>query len=226
MQDTKVIWNAGGQALAIDKTFSVEGYIYGDMQAQITAQMVALQNALSIQNQTLVLLQDTGAPSATLLTPAGAISGVQVHGGPSFPRYQGAEYATYRWFTATFYASYPFGNARAFLMDFHEQVEVWGGPSKYASRESITPGGGQVQMVYAATNFHCRQSGEAIGYLSYPPTAPPLFSIPTLVPPKISRRSPRRRSTGSYQEFPITWEFEWASPGPLQVATIVPNLWV
>jgi hypothetical protein len=226
MQDSKVTWNRGGQALATDKTFGVEGYIYGDTQAQVTAAMLVLQKALSVQNQTLVLLQDNGAPSATILSPAGSLTGVQVHAGPSYPRYQGPEYVNQRWFTATFFATYPAPTSANMLWDFHESIEQWGGGPLYVSRDA-TNGDGQVQLVCEATNFHATQQGEAIGYRTYPVAAPPLFPNNFLSPPRIGRRSPKRRSIGNFTEYPVTWQYEFASPAstPLSVTPIIPHFW-
>ncbi len=219
--DIQETWNEGGQLLERTWRAHVTGYLAVNGQADCTQQMSAMDTALKVPYQDFVLLQDSGAQSATLLLNSGSITGVRVTHGPNFPKSDGAEYATERYFEFDVEASYPMSFATNFLVRFRETLEGWGGGPQYNVLPALnTPG--QRQLIYPLVPFEGVQRGEAVGYLAYPPALPPIWPFALNEPGKITRRDPQRRGKG-YSEYPVSWEYHYKWPFPL---VGFPNRWL
>jgi hypothetical protein len=218
----EVAWNEGGQPYARKRRFEVQGRLFVDGQADASAKINALRNALDVQFLDLVFRHDDGTASADVLTNTGSSTGVRSLGA-SFPEAEGPEYATIRTFRCAFEAEYPLSGTAGLLLSFRETLTFRGGGAVYVVLPAIS-GGAQRQLVYPAggTAYEATQEGEAVGYLDWPVIPGPLFPDALKQAPEVSRASPKRVGAG-YQEYATRWSYAYESTVPL-VGT--PNLWL
>lgn len=215
-----VMWNQGGQPYAQKRSFSVEGYLSGDGQADLTQKENALRTAFAQSYPNLYFLQDSGQNSADILPNAGSITGVRITHF-AFPKANGPEYATIRSFSFTAEAEYPIPNTGNLLLNFTESLTFWGGGPIYAHRLAIN-GPPQKQLIYPQSTFSCTQVGMSVGYRAYPSVSPAKFPGALKEAPRISQKSPTRMGNG-YQGYEVNWSYLFESAGPL---VAVPTLWV
>jgi hypothetical protein len=203
------------------RILEVTGYLEADGQAALTAAQIALENALKVPYQDLVLYQDGGAVSATLLRNQGSLGGVVITSGPHFTESKPSEYATVRKFKFTAEAECPITNPVSALISFSEKMTYSGGGPLYVMKRAIN-GPPQRQMVYPATEYVVSQTGEAVGYMSYPTAPPPRWPAALKETPVISRVSPMRIGLSGYRDYRITWDYKFESVTPLIGA---PTVW-
>lgn len=213
--------NRGGQIYSQRKRFTIQGYLAGDGQAELTLKENALKTALARPYQDLLFLKDDGSASSEVLLNATSITGVLVTDGPHFQTTQGPEYATLRTFTFTAEAEYPVPEGSNYLLDFNETLSFEGGGPLYIHRRAIN-GPPQKQLVYPATEYKVTQTGRAIGYRAYPTPPAPKFPFALKESPKIDRGAPERKGNG-YQGYEVTWTYVFESAGPL---VALPTLWI
>src|ERR1051326_7564854 len=79
-QETRI--NAGGQPVSQIRQFTIQGFLSGSGQADLTQKENALKTALAKPYQDLLFLQDSGQNSSEILTNAGSITGVVIVDGP------------------------------------------------------------------------------------------------------------------------------------------------
>ncbi len=220
-------WSDGGRLLSYKRSMDVEGYLLANGQAATTLVMSALMQALSFQGHDLILKQDTGANSATLLRNAGSITGTRVVKGPDFPESKdGISYVSGRKFTFTVEAVYPYSGTGNFLRSFHETLSFSGGKPLYVARPALNTVG-QIQRVWFQMPYRCIQKGFAVGYGDYPPLPLPKFPGALLEAPEPVKHSPRRMgglANLGYQDFKIEWVYKFGSVLPLS-QSVNPTLW-
>ncbi len=215
------LFNVADQPYARKLTVDVQGYLVGDGQAAITAQMNAMAAALRVNYQDLVFKADNGSEAYHVLRNAGSISGVRVVQGPDFPQSTGPEFATLRTFAFSVEGEFPINGSAALLVAFDETLDFGGGGPLYVHKPALN-GPPQKQMVYQQVPFWAVQRGSAVGYRAYPAIPAPLFPGDLKERGRFSRKTPKRRGNG-YQDFGITWEYNFESVSQLAG---VPRLWL
>jgi hypothetical protein len=190
-------------------------------QTDLTLQTNLLVLALRTNYVDLLLKNDDGSLSATILTNAGSLSGVTITDGPHFPgRNATGEYAVRRAFTFTAMCEYTITPKLSGLMSFTESLEFYGGLPLYVMCRAVNTVP-QRQKTYQFTEYCCIQSGQAVGLLAFPSVPGPKFPQALKEAPRIKRSGPER--TGSnYRNYGVTWNYVFESVTPLAGA---PTLW-
>lgn len=215
--------NAAGFVIGIKVSVELRGYLDGTSQSEITAATIALENAFKVPFQNLIMYQDDGSESATVLKNANSLTGVRVVSGPNFPTGKNSEGLNIRTFEIKLEAEYPVIGGQ-FLMDFTEQIAFSGGGPKFIHRPNLL-GIPQKQLVYPNTVYRAVQSGHSVGYLGYPTTPPPIWPSALMEAPDKTIVTPKRVGFGptAYREFAVSWNYRFESAFPL---VGLPNLWV
>lgn len=217
-------WNKGGQIVSYLHDWDLSGYLTGSGQADLSGKELALRAALAaFPLGDIVLKQDNGNNSATVLKASAAITGVRLKSGPDFVDHYGAEYATQRHFGFAVEGEFPVSGAQTLLLDFSEKLSFSGGLPTYLCRPA-TNTDAQRQMLYAREPYGARQSGYAVGYLVAPPYRLPIWPAWLTKAGHFGKDSPQREQFGSYTGWRVDWDYEFQSPSfPLVGA---PGLWV
>lgn len=199
-----------GQPLTYVHTINLSGEVEGDTQSECAAAEAAVQLAFSIPYQDFALLLDSGVASPTRLVNGTSISGVRCLFLNWPNTYGGAEYATLRSFTAVFEAEYLAGTDDM-LIDYSESVTVVGngGPRKVI-REAINAPPVE-QIVSPNTAIRATQTGQAVGLLSYPSPANPLWPAALVNPDQAVTKETPRPGTGRTLQWPISWNYAYVS---------------
>ncbi len=220
-----LLWNEGGQPYKVRKRVEADGFLTASGQAANSTAMSALATALARPYQDLYFYHDDGSLSAMALPNATSIGGVRIVAGPNFPDSFGGEFSQFRRFTFAAEAEYPLANTNNLLLSFHERLSFRGGGSRYAVFDALNtlP---QRQLVNKFTAYMATQQGEAVGFRGRPTPPDPIWPDALLnTSPDRDIDSPKRRGglVARYEEWPVTWRYEFKSPTPL---VGFPNLWI
>lgn len=219
---SETLRNRGGQPYAYKAALDVCGYLQDTGQSALTNDMGQLWAALSVPYQDLVLSQDSGAPSATRLANGGSTSGVVITRGPGYPRNNGGEYSTMRYFEFTAEAEYPLPNTAQRLLWFTEKLKFRGGGPKRVMLEAAV-GPAQPQITRQQTIYEAWQTGESIGYLQRPIAPQPIWPFALIeINPEAEVDSPELKGK-AYEGFKISWAYHFMSAKPL---IGIPNIWL
>jgi len=195
-------------------TIECEGYLEGSGQADLTAKQIAMMTAMKVPGKDLILKQDGGLESATVIRNAGSLSGTLIVDGPNFEEVKGPEYATQRKFRFLAEADYPMptltGTA---IIDWSETITVSGGGPLYVVQPAIE-GPPQRQKVYDQTPVIATQRGYAVGFLG-PPAVPGAiwpFALKHAIDGSVT--TPKKMGRGVYRKYRVEWaySFEWTGP--------------
>lgn len=220
--------NAAGEIYAHHTRFDLTGFLQVDegateaiTQASMTAAIQALETAYRQPNRDArLLLNDGSTSSAHTLLAAQTLGGVRIAKPVSFPVGDGGEYSTFRRFTVSLEADVVANSMTTMLVEFSEVLRVSGngGPRRVVIETRYGPP--VEQIVSQRTPVLATQSGRAVGLLSYPTAPPPLW--PKYIDgtrTDIQEESPQRvgpaGSTNPFINFPLTWTYQFISPGPL-----------
>lgn len=191
----KWVWTLKGELMATGQTATV-------------AAMRALEAALDVPRQNLVLRTDTGAV-AMALTNTGSVSGVMITG-LSYPEgVDGFEFVSGKTFEFTAEATYgqvTAGGGTVQLLTFTESVETSGGGPVTGFMRPINAEPQAVQL-YSHSVYEATQSGQATCLLGYWPAPPPVMGQP------IER--PRIGLTCDGRVFTTTWAYRFQSARPM-----------
>lgn len=228
------IENEAKQAIAYKARVDITGMLISQAgstaacQADLSAQIAAIQNAYKDDGGDAILVLDDGTASPNSVLNEQTLGGVRVIQRPSFPEGGADEYATIRHFTCALEAEVPTVEGQTALQSFEEELtfEGTGGPA-YDVIECVQ-GAPVQQILKQQTAMRCVQSGRAVGYLGYwtQMYADPLF--PALEQQQLRVQipgSPKRIGSGSdakYKFFPTIWRYTFKSPTPI---TGTPNRW-
>lgn len=204
-------------------SIGADGYIEGAGQAALTTAENTMKAALMVPFKDLVLYQDSGAASATVLRALGSIRGPVLTGGPDFRDTMGPEYATQRHFNFQMEATYPypgrFGNT---ITDWQETISIKGGGALYTVKPAIV-GPPQRQKIYEVTPCFATQTGYAVGYLGYPTVPGPIWPFALKeTRPELTEETPVKKGSATFIQYRISWSYTFAWVGPLVGA---PTLW-
>ena len=211
---TNVVNNLSGRNQRLTKvvTHFIRATLISATQTDLSAKILAIQNAFSLDYQDAGLYLDTGVPSQhLLLNDAFCISGVKVLN-RNFPEGGGDEYVTARTFQATIMAEYD--DADSQLAEWQETLEFqgtcgpvyeweegWFGPIKTQTSES------SVQWI--------RQHGSGVGYGATLLEAAPMFpAYEHLERRHISYGTPKFMGH-SWRYYPTQWSYTFSSNTPL-----------
>jgi hypothetical protein len=195
---------------------SIEGWLEGDSQAELSLEEAALRLALLRPYQDLRLLTDSGATTSVSLINAQSISGVRVLAF-DFPGDTGAEFATLRRFTAEVEAEFLIPGTENVVLSFTEQLSFTGnGGPDVVLRVPINTPDIVEQEVSPATAFYAVQSGQAVGHTRRPEPNPPKFPAAKQIgkQQQISEFGPKRVGQG-FVEFGVSWTYYFQSASPL-----------
>ena len=203
---TKITWNLSGQIEAAD-------------QASLTTAIQALEAAFDTNGRDAILyLPDGVTPTAHQLLNAGSSTGVKVVKLPSYPTGQGAEYSTFRTWTAVLEAEYEDENPDQDEVSFVETVSTigTGGPA-FVIRQGVRRA--HKQQLFDKTPVRATQSGSATGKTRYPAPPPPIWpSAEKVEQRQVTRKTPKRGGTPgqpTYTDWEINWTYTFESTDPL-----------
>ena len=205
---------------AYDFDIDVTGRLYGAGDSALSTAEAALRTALARPFQNFGVLKTDGSRSASYWLNSDTIGGNVVADGPSFTGTAATEYALFREFSFVVRNRVPIANAAGAVLEFSESVEYDGGEPEYRMKRAINARP-QKQLVWFATEYTVTQRGRAVGFLDYPAPGRQLFPRDRMQAPKITRDNPKRMGN-DYTEYPISWQYVFASANPL---VALPNVW-
>lgn len=221
---TKVSVRRNGYGRPFERTvmLAVKGTIFASGQTASSTAQNALMTALATPYQDLILYQDDGSESATVLKSTGSISGVRIIDGPHFLGEQGFEYGQGREFEFKAEAVYPFSGTDSLLLSFREQIEFHGGGPLYTVRPAKR-GPAQRQQIYQQTAYVAIQTGEAYAYRDYPANPRNIWPAKQKQAPIITLIGGTRVGESTYENFGKSWRVIYESEVALAGS---PTLWV
>jgi hypothetical protein len=205
------LYNEGGARYAIEETWQISGFLQAANQAAITQSIQQLQNAYSIDGQSIGFFDDSGAPTAHGILASQTLGGVKIVAGPQFERGESAEYTTYRYYGITAQWVIPILGVR--LMAFQESLSFTGTGGPQRAFLPVLDGIPPRQILRQVTTVRCTQSGSAIGWLRPVQPPPPLFPQSEHVDRRrVDYQSPKRVGPvgrPEYTEFPVSWSYDF-----------------
>ena len=198
-----------------------DGYLEGVGQNNLTTLQNQFMTVCATPFKDLILFNDDGSRSATLLTNSTSRTGVIVRDGPHFEDTYGSEYAVQRHFKFTAEADYilPTVTART-LHAFEENITISGGGPRYEVFPALV-GPPQRQLIYEQTPCIATQSGYAIGIKGYPFMPGPLWPFALRGTPDQKYVSPKKFGR-NYTSYRIEWSYSYVWTTSL---VGVPNRW-
>ncbi len=210
------LFSDAGLTRGVRERWDIQGRLQAADQAALTAAIEALTAAYSVQGQNVGFYFDDDQPSSHLIASSETNGGVRVVVPPSFPQGKGAEYSTFRNYSLALEAEWL--DPDATLIGWNERLNFSGGGPQFAFLQPIT-GTPIKQLLRQATPYRATQSGEAVGYQSYPAPALPLWADAEHVHLReIHYEIPKRMGpSGSptYTHYRVTWSYRFESATPL-----------
>lgn len=198
----------------------IEGYLSGSGQANLSDAEGELVTAMRKPFKDFTFKRDDGGRTGIFLQDSSSLSGVRCTKGPSFTSKVGAEYANQRTFQLTIAATYPIISADTRYINFKERMQYSGGEAEYDYKDAINEESQLQKLVYKKP-YTLIQSGEAFGFLDYPPAPPLAFPDCRMKAPEIEKIAPDRVGR-KYKNYGIRWTYIMKSNAPL---VAVPTLW-
>ena len=197
----------------VRKRLQLSGILIASTQATIKTAIDALVAAYATDGKDAGLFHDDDSKSSHFLDSSASLGGVRVVSGPSFPKGDGAEYATGREFTIVLEADFPVSGEQ--LSTFQESLRIVGtGGPRFAVLEVLN-GPPQAQLVQQRTSVFATQSGRAVALSAYPLAPPPIFPVFELSDRReISQGSPVLNSN-EFVNWPVSWVYHFHAPGPI-----------
>lgn len=210
---SSVVETDDGDPYESTTTWQIAGRLLADTTSALVTALRSLEAAYSVWDRDLAFYDDSGNVCHSLPT-AGSTSGVRVTAF-GYPDGEGAQLSTFRDYSITVQASYPYGTTT--YRSFRETVSFRGGGPERAVLELVN-GPPQEQILKAVTACRVVQSGSAVGLYGYPPVPPPLFpgkEIVASIPPGNPQYGSPRRRNSRFTDFPVSWTYEFWSSSPL-----------
>lgn len=210
-------------------TLNCDGYLkLIDDQADTNAKMLALQAALAAAPADLKFQFDDNTDTANSWLTAQTFTGIRCTD-LKWTNDSGAQFRTYRSFSASWQWDEIFSLTAGYLLDFTEAVETDGGTPGYVVNEYVNGAAPEAFGTVALTKWTATQVGRAVGLSQYPvqaAVAPFVFggTSPPLKSQRFRRTAPERKGeVAQYRAFEVAWAYQYESPAAL---VGVPNLWV
>jgi hypothetical protein len=201
-----------GVRISFTETWTITGRLHGTDINDLTAKIILLAAAYSINGYDLGLYQSDGTTlTSHVMLSSQARGGVRIMSF-GFPEGDGAEYTTYRTFSITAEAEFPVGNAG--IIAYQETLTLIGGGPKFVFLQTLA-GPPQRQQVAQATPYRATQQGSSTGDVAYPTENPPLFPADEHRDRRsIARVTPTIRLR-TFTNYTVTWSYEFESASPL-----------
>jgi hypothetical protein len=210
------LFSDAGLPRGIRERWDIQGRLQAADQAALTTAINALTAAYALQGQDVGFYFDNGQPSSHQIDSSETNGGVRVVVPPSFPQGKGAEYSTFRNYSLALEAELL--DPEATLIGWNERLNFSGGGPQFAFLQPIT-GLPIKQQLRQATTYRAAQSGEAVGYQSYPTPATPLWAASEHVHLReIHYELPKRMGppgSPTYTHYRVTWSYRFESATPL-----------
>lgn len=207
------LFSPRGYRQAVRETWRIVGVLHAADQPALTAAIAALRAAYNVNGLDLGLYLDDGTtPTDHFLSSAASLGGTRVSR-LEFPTGSGAEYSTFRSYAITVEADFP--DTSNNLLEFSETLsfEGTGGP-RVVFLETLE-GVPQQQIARQRTTYRARQEGRAVGQVSYPPVAAPIWPAAELADQRrLALRAPQR-AAGNLTRFVAEWTYVFESATPL-----------
>lgn len=205
-------FSARGEPVLSRMQWQIQGQLNANDPADLTAKLRNLEGAYNNQAQDAGLYFVGGGPTAHYLPNGTSIGGVRSLG-VSYPKGDGAEYTTFRNYSITLEADYPFAGTN--LLEYRETLRFVGtcGP-EWIYLFPLT-GEPERQQVLAKTTQKVTQSGSAMGFLSRPSPPPPLWPANEHEQARTIGPTSPRVLRGRQIDFGIEWSYEFESATPL-----------
>lgn len=188
--------------------------LVGTGATDIDTKFAALMAAFSTNGLDFRLTMPNGTTDSqhTLLN-SGSSTGTLIRRRPSVTTFQGAGGVTNIQCTAEIEAEYPVTGATALYRSAEETLTVGGGGPQFGFLLPLY-GVPQKQLLRQRDSYRATQAGSAIGMYATPSIPAPIFAAHQLREPTVTLKSPRRRGAG-YEDFGVSWQYEFESPTPL-----------
>jgi hypothetical protein len=210
------LYSDAGIVRGMRERWDIQGMLTAADAAGLSSAIDALSAAYAIQGQDVGFYFDNGQPTSHFITSGATNGGVRVIAPPSFPQGKGAEYSTFRSYAIALEAEWL--DPEASLLSWSESIRLSGGGPQFAFLEPIA-GPPVKQLLKQATTYSARQSGEAVGYTSYPVPPGPLWPAAEHVDRReIRYELPRRMGppgSATYTHFRVSWSYSFEDAGPL-----------
>lgn len=213
-----------GIASRVTEVWQLAGRTHGADQATLNTNLAALEAAYLIQGENLIFYFDDNSASQHSLLSSQCYGGTRVTRPISYPEGRGAQFTTYRDWTATVEGTKNINNIN--LIEFSEVLDFIGGGRRVGFLQPIE-GLAQKQTLSQATTYKATQQGSAVGLRSYPIIPSPVFPFDEHIDRRVIRRETPARfgppGRAVYTEFRISWAYQFESVYPFP--PIAPNLW-
>ena len=195
--------------------WTVQGVLQAASQSALTTAINSLELAYSRDYLDLKLLDADGALTSHYLRGTNALGGVRVVQGPQYPDGKGAEYSTFRRYEIVLESEYSLAATPANLViAWTESISFEGGGPRFVYRQPLVEFP-QRQQVAVATPFRASQRGRALGLISYPVPALPLWPADEHIDQRAVTRDHPQRVGVFFRHFPITWSYSFESAAPM-----------
>lgn len=217
--DARFVHSGIGRRMHSHIVVDLYGRRYAADKAALTTSLGDLENALAIDNQDLIFHDDDGTETRHSFKNDATINGVNVTGFAYLRRRSAGitggadEYVISRTYRVRF--EFDVINSEATILAWRESVKAIGtGQSDFVLMGAFF-GPVQKQFTQQFTPFVAIQSGFALGHLSTPPAATPLF--PADLKPTRHMIEPFTPKFGRVRntEFGIRWNYVFESAAPL-----------
>lgn len=193
------------------RTMTIEGKKHGTDVTDLTNELNLLILAYATDNRDAVLFDNLGNRTAHLMLTSLALGGVKVVKPPTFGTVVVGEYTTWRNFSITLEGD--FLALVENVLAFQETITSTGtGGQRNVFLETIS-GLPQKQTVASRTVTSAIQTGSAVGVLSYPVPASPLFPAAEDQDQRVIERRSPLSLLGFKTEFGVQWTYKYRAAG-------------
>lgn len=200
--------------------WEVSGTIIGTSPADLAAKQAALVAAYSVNYQDASQIDTSTGLIIQQLSDAGSYTGVRVIQPPSFPRGDGAEFATERTYRIVLEAEYEI-QARPEIVEYRETLTMMGGGPLIAHLTAIE-GEPIKQQLAERTPYVAVQSGYLVSLTTDQQPPPPIFGYANLKEaPQITYTSADRLGK-ALRNYRVEWSYKFEAAQPLRGR---PNQW-
>lgn len=201
----------------------VTATLFGEGQANLTAQEQVIRSALMTPYRDLILRRDDGGAAGLSLVNNTSLTGCVVVSGPDFFRSDGSEYVTTRQFRFVVEATYAVAGAEAALFSWTQTISVTGNGGPRRTWRLPLNADPVRQVVTPRTIIRYVQVGQAVGHLLAPTAPPPVFGAAYLVNESVSVSSTPGEPMGRAWRMPaVQWNYVFESDRPLFGTTPLP----
>lgn len=199
-----------GTRIGITEMWTLTGELIASSQDELTVMIRAFETAFNSDFKDLILYDNNGQPSAHALYNKNSSSGVRIVSW-SWPDEPG-QYVISRKYQVSVKADFLQTNPG--IVSYVEVIQTRGGGPKWILKNALK-GVGQRQQLNEQTPFYATQQGSAVGYLEYPPVAPPIWKNDIhLDQSSISRKTPTFQNNQAIN-WEVTWNYVFESFSPL-----------